>query len=92
MPLETGGVAVGGRGPVGVQVDPEQAVPMLEKILQGTASPQLKSRALFVLALGAIFAGLLNVLLDGGVHRLPLRFRQRVIVLSMRQRVLFAIS
>ena len=29
---------------------PEQAVPMLEKILQGTASPQLKSRALFVLA------------------------------------------
>ena len=30
--------------------DPEQAVPMLEKILQGTASPQLKSRALFVLA------------------------------------------
>ena len=30
--------------------DPEQAVPMLEKILQGTASPQLKSRALFVLS------------------------------------------
>ena len=30
--------------------DPEQAVPMLEKILQGTASPQLKARALFVLA------------------------------------------
>ena len=30
--------------------DPEQAVPMLEKLLQGTASPQLKSRALFVLA------------------------------------------
>lgn len=29
---------------------PEQAVPMLEKILQGTASPQLKARALFVLA------------------------------------------
>jgi hypothetical protein len=30
--------------------DPEQAVPMLEKLLAGTASPQLKSRALFVLA------------------------------------------
>lgn len=30
--------------------DPEQAVPMLEKILQGTSSPRLKSRALFVLA------------------------------------------
>ena len=30
--------------------DPEQAVPMLEKIIQGTSSPQLKSRALFVLA------------------------------------------
>ena len=30
--------------------DPEQAVPMLEKILQGTASPRLKERALFVLA------------------------------------------
>jgi len=30
--------------------DPEQAVPMLEKLLQGTASPQLKARALFVLA------------------------------------------
>jgi HEAT repeat protein len=29
---------------------PEQAVPMLEKLLQGTASPKLKSRALFVLA------------------------------------------
>jgi HEAT repeat protein len=30
--------------------DPEQAVPLLEKLLQGTASPKLKSRALFVLA------------------------------------------
>jgi HEAT repeat protein len=30
--------------------DPEQAVPMLEKILQGTQSPRLKERALFVLA------------------------------------------
>jgi HEAT repeat protein len=30
--------------------DPEQAVPMLEKLLEGTASPRLKSRALFVLA------------------------------------------
>jgi tetratricopeptide (TPR) repeat protein len=30
--------------------DPEQAVPMLEKLLQGTASPRLKARALFVLA------------------------------------------
>jgi HEAT repeat protein len=30
--------------------DPEQAVPMLEKLLQGTASPRVKSRALFVLA------------------------------------------
>jgi HEAT repeat protein len=30
--------------------DPELAIPMLEKILQGTASPRLKERALFVLA------------------------------------------
>ena len=30
--------------------DPEQAVPMLEKFLQGTQSPRLKERALFVLA------------------------------------------
>ena len=30
--------------------DPEQAVPMLEKILQGPQSPRLKERALFVLA------------------------------------------
>jgi HEAT repeat protein len=30
--------------------DPEQAIPMLEKLLEGTASPKLKSRALFVLA------------------------------------------
>jgi HEAT repeat protein len=30
--------------------DPEQAVPLLEKLLEGTASPKLKSRALFVLA------------------------------------------
>jgi len=30
--------------------DPERAVPMLEKLLQGTASPKLKARALFVLA------------------------------------------
>ena len=30
--------------------NPEQAIPMLEKILQGTASPRLKQRALFVLA------------------------------------------
>jgi HEAT repeat protein len=30
--------------------DPEQAVPMLEKILSGNSSPQLKSRALFVLS------------------------------------------
>jgi hypothetical protein len=29
---------------------PEQAVPMLEKLLHGTASPRLKERALFVLA------------------------------------------
>lgn len=29
---------------------PEQAIPMLEKILQGAASPRLKERALFVLA------------------------------------------
>lgn len=29
---------------------PEQAVPMLDKLLQGTASPKLKARALFVLA------------------------------------------
>ncbi len=32
------------------QANPEQAVPMLEKIIKGTASPQLKARALFVLA------------------------------------------
>jgi HEAT repeat protein len=30
---------------------PEQAVPMLEKLLQGTASPRVKARALYVLAL-----------------------------------------
>ena len=30
--------------------DPDQAVPMLEKILQGPQSPRLKERALFVLA------------------------------------------
>ena len=30
--------------------DPEQAVPMLQKILVGTGSPKLKERALFVLA------------------------------------------
>jgi HEAT repeat protein len=30
--------------------DPERAVPMLENILAGTASPKLKARALFVLA------------------------------------------
>jgi len=32
------------------QADPGQAVPMLEKLLQGTASPRVKERALFVLA------------------------------------------
>jgi HEAT repeat protein len=30
--------------------DPEQAVPLLAKLLEGTASPKVKSRALFVLA------------------------------------------
>ena len=30
--------------------DPEQAIPLLEKLLEGTASPRVKSRALFVLA------------------------------------------
>lgn len=30
--------------------DPAQAIPMLEKLLQGTASPRVKERALFVLA------------------------------------------
>src|SRR5882672_8490882 len=30
--------------------DPEQAVPLLAKVLQGTASPRVKSKALFVLA------------------------------------------
>jgi HEAT repeat protein len=30
--------------------DPEQAIPMLEKLLQGPQSPRLKDRALFVLA------------------------------------------
>jgi HEAT repeat protein len=29
---------------------PEEAIPMLEKVLQGTGSPRLKARALFVLA------------------------------------------
>jgi HEAT repeat protein len=32
------------------QSDPEQAVPLLEKFLQGNQSPRLKERALFVLA------------------------------------------
>jgi HEAT repeat protein len=32
-----------------MNTDPERAVPLLEKILQGTASPKLKERALFVL-------------------------------------------
>jgi hypothetical protein len=30
--------------------DPDQAVPLLQKVLQGTGSPRLKARALFVLA------------------------------------------
>ena len=30
--------------------DPDQAIPMLEKLLQGTSSPRLKERTLFVLA------------------------------------------
>jgi hypothetical protein len=30
--------------------DPEQAIPMLEKLIQGTSSPRLKERALFVLS------------------------------------------
>ena len=30
--------------------DPEQAIPMLEKLLQSTSSPRIKERALFVLA------------------------------------------
>ena len=33
-----------------LNADSEQAIPMLEKLLEGTASPKLKSRALFVLA------------------------------------------
>ena len=33
--------------------DPERAIPLLEGILQGTASPKLKARALFVLAQGS---------------------------------------
>jgi HEAT repeat protein len=33
-----------------VNADSEQAIPMLQKLLEGTASPKLKSRALFVLA------------------------------------------
>ncbi len=32
-----------------MNTDPERAVPLLEKILQGTASPKLKERAMFVL-------------------------------------------
>lgn len=38
-------LAINGLG----QTDPEKAVPMLEKFLQGTASPKLKQQALFVL-------------------------------------------
>ena len=34
------------------RVDPERAFPMLETILRGTATPRLKTRALFVLAQG----------------------------------------
>src|SRR6516164_10949525 len=30
--------------------DPEQVVPMLQKVLQGSGSPRLKARALFILA------------------------------------------
>jgi HEAT repeat protein len=33
-----------------MQSDPAQSVPMLEKLLQGSSSPRLKERALFVLA------------------------------------------
>jgi HEAT repeat protein len=33
-----------------IHTEPERAVPLLEKILQGSSSPQLKERALFVLA------------------------------------------
>lgn len=33
-----------------MQSDPSQAVPLLEKVLNGTGSPRLKERALFVLA------------------------------------------
>ena len=33
-----------------MQADPEKAVPVLEKMLQGPSSPRLKERALFVLA------------------------------------------
>jgi HEAT repeat protein len=33
-----------------VHSDPDRAIPMLEKMLQGTESPKLKERALFVLA------------------------------------------
>jgi HEAT repeat protein len=32
-----------------MRADPERAVPMLERVLTGTASPQLKERAMFVL-------------------------------------------
>ena len=32
------------------QASPEQAIPLLEKVLEGTASPRVKQRALFVLA------------------------------------------
>ena len=33
-----------------INSDPERAIPMLEKFLQGNQSPKLKERALFVLA------------------------------------------
>jgi len=33
-----------------LESDPERSIPMLEKVLQGSSSPRVKSRALFVLA------------------------------------------
>ena len=49
--------------------DPERAIPMLEKFLQGNQSPKLKERALFVLAQNDSAKGrqILSQIARGGV-------------------------
>ena len=66
---------------------PEQAMPMLEKLLEGTASPRLKERALFVLAQSnsprarEVLNELAQRQLDAGApepgHPVPRRARRR---------------